>query len=147
MRIGQATNDVHQLGLARRFLGRLQVDLGDLEAVGIDDDQDDDDQKGADRVPDGALEDCYRVVCFGANCAVALFACPALLYVTDAFGFFAVDVFEALVVNFVGQSLKNQFAVFEGDHPVGIALDQVQEVQAAEDGDAVFLVDLLQVLA
>ena len=45
--------------------------------------------------------------------------------VADAFGFLAIDFFEALVVNILGLAFKHQHALVESNHAVGVALNQV----------------------
>jgi len=51
-------------------------------------------------------------------------------------GLFAIDLLEALVGQFRGQAVKDQLAILEANDARGVAMDQVQEVQAAQDGDA-----------
>ena len=58
----------------------------------------------------------------------------------NAHGIFAVDVFEALLIYFFGQPVEFHAAILEGDDAVGVGAGQAEEVQAAQDGDAVLFV-------
>src|SRR5690606_2132671 len=63
--------------------------------------------------------------------------------------FLTVDLFEASVVHpadVLAVSLINEPPLTQPDHVLGIALDKVQVVQAANDRNAVLLVQLLQII-
>ena len=62
------------------------------------------------------------------------------------FGFLTIDRFKLGIVNLLWQALKDEFAIFKCDGPGGIAMHQVQEVQAAQDGDPALFVQLFKIL-
>ena len=64
----------------------------------------------------------------------------------NALGFLSVNGFELGIIDLFGQALEDHFAIFEGDGAGGIAMHQVQEVQAAKHGDAAFFVQLFKIL-
>jgi hypothetical protein len=59
---------------------------------------------------------------------------------------FAVDFPEFFIVDFIGRPIEHQYPVVESNGSIGVSVYQVQEVQAAKNGDAVFFIDFLKML-
>ncbi len=118
--LGQGPQDAEELLLPARRLRLLQIDLGHLKAVGVD-----------QRDRRGWRTQTSRARRRRARRAGRRGLSP------DALGFLAIDFLEARVVDFLRQTVENQAALVERDGAVGVAVDQVEEVQAAQDGDLV----------
>src|SRR5512135_3515821 len=63
----------------------------------------------------------------------------------NTLSFLSINGFELGIVDLLGQALKNQLAIFEGDRARSITMHQIQEVQTAKHSDPAFLVELLEV--
>src|SRR4029077_15442105 len=64
----------------------------------------------------------------------------------DLDGVLAVDLFEAALVDLRGLPVERDLATLQRDDARSVAAREREEVQRADDGDAVLLVDLLEVL-
>jgi len=69
--------------------------------------------------------------------------CAAHRFLSDALGVFAVNLFETYVVNILWGTLEHEPAFIKGNYMIAVFLNQIKEVQTAEDSDAVFPIYLL----
>src|SRR3990172_2773434 len=69
-----------------------------------------------------------------------------ILPLANSLRFLTIYFFEFGVIDCRGWASEHQLAFVERDDTVGIAMHQIEKMQAAKDGNSIFLVDFFQVL-
>src|SRR5690606_14117009 len=63
----------------------------------------------------------------------------------NSLGLLAVDLLELGVVDLGRQAVEDQLSLVQGDRSIGVLVDQIEEMEGAEDCDTVVTVDRLEI--